>query len=75
MEDSLEYAEELLAYRKSDIGRILADKQRFMDRIRFVGEKISHVFKTEHRYKVWNKLYSKNNVCETFTAKSQNILF
>lgn len=66
VEDSIEEAQELYAYRKSDVASHLADKQRFNDRICRVGQQISHVFKPAHRYKVWERINNCNDVCDAF---------
>ena len=66
VEDSIDVAQELLAYRKSDVASHLADKQRFMDRICRVGKVISHVFKTSHRNKVWKRINNCNDICDAF---------
>ena len=59
VEDPPEFADELKAYRRSDVARMRADQQRFRDRIGRVDKQISHVFKTSHRDKVFQKM---NNV-------------
>jgi len=66
VEDSIDVAQELLAYRKSDVASHLADKQRFMDRICRVGKNISPVFKTSHRNKVWKRINNCNDICDAF---------